>query len=245
MTYFPGQDVIPISALIAEILRRRVRDRGADPLVTYYDTESGERTELSATTFANWVNKTSNLLVDDLDLEAGDPVQLALAESHPGHWVTLIWELACWQVGAEVRTGRAEATPVLVVGPDTGWAAARATQVVYCGLHPLGLPGPEAGDGPVLDYNLEVRGQADQHPATRQLGQAVAWRDPDHVVTQAELVAAASGHGARRLVVPGDPWTTAQDGIVAPLVTGGSAVIVAGTATDEQLDRIRRSERAD
>ena len=242
MTYSPGQDVIRISALIAECLRRRVRDRGADPLITYYDVNSGERTELSATTFANWVNKTSNLLVDDLDIAPGDAVTLAVADAHPGHWVTLIWELACWQVGAEVQTGRSTPASVLVTGPDTGWSAPRVTTVVACSLHPLGLPGP-AGTGDVLDYNLEVRGQADQFPATRQPEDAAAWRDDERTATQAELVAITAGPPARRLVVPIDAWTTAQQALVTPLLTGGSTVIVSGAATPEQLGRIRTSER--
>ena len=243
MTYSPGQDVIRISAPIAETLRRRVRDRGAAPLITYYDVGSGERTELSATTFANWVNKTSNLLVDELDIAAGDAVTLAVADAHPGHWVTLIWELACWQVGAEVQIGRSTPASVLVIGPDTGWSAPGGTVVVACSLHPLGLPSP-AGRGDVLDYNLEVRGQADQFAATRQPADAAAWRDAERTATQAELVAFAAGAAARRLVIPADPWTTAQQALVTPLVTGGSTVIVSGPATSEQLDRIRTSERA-
>ena len=55
-------------ALLAELLRT---DPGR-PLVTFYDDRSGERTELSVTTFANWVAKTSSLLVEEFDLERGD-----------------------------------------------------------------------------------------------------------------------------------------------------------------------------
>ena len=57
---------LPRVPLIAELLARRVRSDGAAPLVTYYGTASGARTELSATTLANWVAKTSNLLTDEL-----------------------------------------------------------------------------------------------------------------------------------------------------------------------------------
>ena len=46
------------------------------------------------------------------------------------------------------------------------------------------------------------------------------------------------------MIVPSDPWRTAQDALITPLVTGGSTVIVSGTATEAQLDRIRTSERA-
>jgi hypothetical protein len=52
--------------LLTEHLRQRVRLNGSAPLFTFYDLESGARTELSATTFSNWVDKTSNLLVDEV-----------------------------------------------------------------------------------------------------------------------------------------------------------------------------------
>ncbi|NDU76176.1 TIGR03089 family protein, partial [Actinomadura sp. DSM 109109] len=50
--------------------RRCLRRRGAGdpsrPLVTFYDDAAGERVELSARTFDNWVAKTANFLVDGL-----------------------------------------------------------------------------------------------------------------------------------------------------------------------------------
>jgi len=105
-----------VTEMISALLARRVRRNGADPLITYYDLDSGERTELSAVSFANWVNKTSNLLIDELLVDPGDAVQLTLAETHPGHWVTLIWELACWQIGAVVSLDPAVDAKVIVVG---------------------------------------------------------------------------------------------------------------------------------
>src|SRR3546814_13660057 len=45
-------------------LRRLAADPG-QPLVTFYDDTSGERTELSVKTYANWVSKTANLYVDE------------------------------------------------------------------------------------------------------------------------------------------------------------------------------------
>src|SRR3954468_2957567 len=97
--YAPG---VP---LVAELLARRVRSDGAAPLVTYYESGSGARTELSATTLANWVAKTSNLLTDELLLPDGAGVELRVAERHPGHWMTLVWAVACWQTGAVVTVG--------------------------------------------------------------------------------------------------------------------------------------------
>ena len=57
-----------------QVLVRRLRDNPGQPLVTFYDDATGERTELSATTYANWVSKTAGVLVDDLGLDVGDTV---------------------------------------------------------------------------------------------------------------------------------------------------------------------------
>ncbi|HEV2929557.1 MAG TPA: TIGR03089 family protein, partial [Propionibacteriaceae bacterium] len=154
-----------MSELISGRLRRWVRERGASPLLTYYDLTTGERTELSGISVANWVDKTSNLLADEFGAGPGDRVELVLAERSPGHWVTLVWQLACWQVGAAVTLGRRTAASVVVVGPGDPIAADPETPVLVCSLHPLGLPltgPPPAG---VLDYALEVRAQPDQHAA--------------------------------------------------------------------------------
>lgn len=231
-----------MSELVTERLRRRVRQQGAEPLVTYYDLGSGERTELSATTFANWVDKTSNLLVDELMLEPGDRVELALAGPHPGHWVTLVWAAACWQVGLTVTCGRTGAQ-LVVCGPD--WSAyADGPDLVACSLHPLGLGFREPPPAPIVDFTLEVRGQSDGYAATPQSGLAPAWDYPHRRLTQAELLSGLEGPAERRLVPTGDPWPTLRDALLRPLVTGGSAVVVAGDDPDALLG-IRRQERVD
>ena len=253
--------------LVPALLRLRARRSGAGPLLTYYEPAVGTRVELSATTLLNWVDKTSHLL-DELGVAPGDAVALPLATTAPGHWVTAVWELACWQVGVAVLVGgaavgddpaggaagaeaaRVEAAggePALVVsGPD--WAAARTSgvEVVACSLHPLGLP--LAGDLPpgVLDYALEVRGQSDVYPAVRQPGDRPAWVEPGRRLSQTDLVAAPAGpEPVRRLVRPDQPWSTAQRAVVAPLLGGGSTVLVAGRAGEAELARIRADERVE
>ena len=70
---------------------------GARPFLTWYGAD-GERIELSATVTANWVAKTTNLLVEELDAGPGTLVRLDL----PPHWRTAVWALATWRVGAGV-----------------------------------------------------------------------------------------------------------------------------------------------
>jgi uncharacterized protein (TIGR03089 family) len=230
--------------LITGRLRRRVRTAGGEPLLTYYEPATGARVELSAVTLLNWVDKTSHLL-DELDLSGGDVVGLALAEEAPGHWVTAVWELACWQVGVAVAVGRYDGVQLLVTGP--GWApfVGIAPEVLACSLHPLGLPLGGALPSSVLDYALEVRGQADSYSPAAQPAEALAWLDEERRLDQGALVAEPWPPSARRLVQPAEPWPTAYAAVVAPLLSGGSSVVVSGAVSDDELERIRRDERVD
>lgn len=242
---------------IAEVLRRRVRSQPAAPLLTYYDLGSGERTELSAVSFRNWVDKTSNLMVDEYQLETGDVVALALAVEAPGHWVTLVWAAACWQVGAVVDlTESASDSRLRVLGPTQVRALAPADltvgspELIGCSLHPLGLGFAEPLPRPLVDYSLEVRSQPDVYASEVYGAGPVpnttpAWRDPARDLTQAQLGGLdAPPPGRRVLVRVGDPWPTVRDALVVPLLSSGSSVIVVGDDPD-RLARISSDERVD
>jgi len=247
-----------VTRLIAEQLRRRARTSGADPLVTYYDLDSGERTELSATSFLNWVDKTSNLFVDELLLDPGAVVDLELARTAPGHWVTLVIAMAAWQVGATVSVGAtrpAEEPDLLVLGPD--WAdheRGSADNVLACSLHPLGLGFNQPLPSDVMDFTLEVRGQSDLHSPGARSGTEPVWVDASRQLSQADLVSAdrdqeALGsspqpRAARRVVPVSEPWPTIRDGLLVPVLTGGSAVLVTGQ-DQARLPHIAETERAE
>ena len=57
----PGNSV---NDTIGDLFAAAVAADPTRPLLTYYDDATGERTELSGTSLANWVAKTANLLVD-------------------------------------------------------------------------------------------------------------------------------------------------------------------------------------
>lgn len=234
-----------MTGLLTDRLGQRVRIGGSEPLITYYDLGSGERTELSAISFRNWVDKTSHLLVEELLVDVGDVVKLLVAQSHPGHWVTFVWEVACWQVGATVATaGYHDRVAAQVVGPDwTGYETSTMAETVACSLHPLGLGFADPLPTGILDYGLEVRPQPDEFVGALSAGSQLAWIDEDRRLTQADLMSADPGPAQRRLVVPSNPWTTADAGLITPLLTGGSTVIVVD-GTEEQRAHIADTERA-
>jgi uncharacterized protein (TIGR03089 family) len=228
-----------MSALLAELLHQRVRTNGSAPLFTFYDFDSGARTELSATSFSNWVDKTSNLLVDEVAVDEGDLISMPLALEAPGHWLTAVWELACWQVGVVVDLTNPTQPATVVTGRR--WQSHAARDVYACALDPMGFGfGKPLPDG-IRDYAIEVRRHADRFFGSSPGTDATAWVDAERTLTQADLVK-VDGPPTRRLVRAEEPWATCRDSVVTALVTGGSTVVVAGAEAD-QVARIADSER--
>ena len=227
-----------------DLLARRLATDPGQPLVTAYDDATGERTELSVTTYANWVSKNANLLTDELGLDVGDTVLLDL----PGHWLVPVFLGAAWSAGIAVTTDARVDHDLVVCGPEGVDRHADAEQVVACSLLPFAVrfatPLPPA----VLDHGLLWPGQSDVFVAVDPPGQeTVAWRSPEAARTQAELLGAAGGvghdQGVRLLT---DTHPAADGGVpafLAPLVHGGSLVLLRHPETDSWPAR-RRDERA-
>ncbi|TDB83865.1 TIGR03089 family protein [Actinomadura sp. KC216] len=234
----------------ADLLRRRVADDPSSPLVTFYDDASGERVELSARTFDNWVAKTANFLVDGLAAEPGTRVVLVL----PPHWQTAVWLMACWSAGlvAEpvdpdaVQDGSAPepsdtsgpyllaaAQEVLDVIADDGWAGG-AEEIVGLSLHALGGPLADCPPG-VTDYAVEVRAYGDRFVPDPQLSpEAPALNVTKATFSAADLVGAAREAAekwrldARDRLLVDMPFTTLDGvltGLLAPLASGASVII--------------------
>ncbi len=83
---------------ISRIFAAAVAIDPARPLLTWYDDATGERTELSGATLANWVAKTANLMVDEVGAGPGGRAAVLL----PPHWQTAAVLLGCWSAGVEV-----------------------------------------------------------------------------------------------------------------------------------------------
>ena len=208
------------------ILERLLRGEVGRPLVTFYDHASGERTELSVATYANWVAKTASLLADEFDLERGQSIRIDL----PTHWLGPVFLGAAWTVGLVVT--ESDHADAVVCGPERvdHWAVAGPdTTVLASALHPLGMRFADPLPDGVHDFGAEVWSQPDAF---------VPFDPPDaddlavDGTTQGELWdAAAAGSvltdGGRVLTEENPASPSGIPSFTEPLVRGGSLVLVA------------------
>lgn len=240
---------------VADLLRLVTRDPGR-PRLTWYGDE-GERVELSGAVLENWVNKTTNLLVEEFDAGPGARVVLDL----PPHWRTVVWALAIWRTGATVVLAPAEhdgttgaagtrADVVVTARPDR-WAGTRA-ELVAVTLPALArrfggdLPaGAIDAASAVMTYGDQLGWVPDVDPG------AAALEDGTSTTTHRAMFATTVATGGARELVDG---RLDVPGSLARLLTlwsaDGSAVLLApdvATVLDADPDRRARlleSERA-
>ena len=223
------------------ILARLLAADPARPLVTFYDDATGERTELSVTTWGTWVAKVSSLLADELEVEHGNRLLVDL----PAHWLGTVVLGAAWACGIEVVwEGDADA---VVTGPEglARWAAkADAIPVLATALHPLARPFADGVPAGVHDLGVEVWSQPDVYAAYP------APADDDVAVTgttQAELWgSAAAGElladGGRLLSEANPASPSGLASLTEPLARSGSLVLVTRVSA-ERRERIAADER--
>ena len=226
-------------------LTRQLRGDAGRPFVTFYDHATGERVELSLTTYANWVAKAAGLLVEEGDLERGMRLRLDL----PTHWLGPVFLGAAWTIGLVVTDDDPDA---VVCGPDTlaTWAERAVDLPVFaCSLRPLGVRFTESVPTGVHDVGLEVWTQPDAFTPWDVPSAADVAVEGDGVrLTQAELMKAAAAGSVLtdggRLFSATNP--ASPPGIVTltePLTLGGSLVLVRHLAA-EQSQSTYDAERA-
>ncbi|GAB3852227.1 TIGR03089 family protein [Nocardioides maradonensis] len=227
----------------AAVLADRLRRDPGQPLVTFYDDSTGERVELSVTTYANWVAKASSLLVDELGLERGDTIRIDL----PTHWLGTVFLGAAWTAGLTLSGD--DAPHAVVCGPGTldAWAARTATtEVLACSLLPLGVRFREPVPPGVHDVGIEIWSQPDAFlPYDAPTGADLAHDEP--ATSQAEMLEAAAvgsllTDGGRLLSVANPASPPGLATFLEPLVRGGSLVLVA-QADPSRLQAIEHAER--
>jgi uncharacterized protein (TIGR03089 family) len=236
------RDVTP-EQLFADLYRTEP----SRPFVTYYDEATGERTELSVKSLANWVAKTHFLLTDELGLGVGDTALLAV----PSHWIAYPIVLGCLTAGLTLTFGDDPAgAAVAFTAPATVAAAAGVADVYVIAPEraAFGTPGdPPAG---ALDYVAAVRPQPDAWADVRLVatGDDMLFADADRTKALAVAVErgarAGIGRGARLLRRAGDLDAAAViDDLMLPLVVGGSAVLMRNCPDDGTLARRVEQER--
>ena len=238
----------------ADLLDAALRADPARPLLTYYDDATGERTELSVATFANWVAKSANLLCDDLDAQPGGTLAVAL----PVHWQAAVVLQSAWAVGLEVLTPAADGTPpaadITVTSydaVDAGLLASTGGELVVLGLGPLGLaradrPPPP---GPALDFDREVHAHGDRFaPGSAPDPDRAALRTPDGAYAAGDLTERARAQrgvpAGRRLLVaePLGTLSTVLGGLLVPLAAGVTAVLCRHLDPSRLPGRIRQED---
>jgi uncharacterized protein (TIGR03089 family) len=247
-------------------------ERPAQPFVTYYDEASGERSELSAKSLANWVAKTHHLLVDEVGLDVGARAYLAV----PAHWISVPVLLGCLTAGLNLLDDPSDASPdgsldgssdgpldgssdgllvdIAFVGPQTAASAVAAGVLDVYAVNPVAAATGFAADPPTgtLDYVTAVRPQADVWAGVHLRGSdgdpCLAGRSRGEVVELARARAAEFGlsTGSRALTTRDwhghNDWV---DTVLAPLAVGGSIVIVGNCTDEDVVTRRMAQERAD
>ena len=199
-----------------DLLGRRLAADPGQPFVTFYDDATGERTELSVKTFANWVSKTANLYADELMLDPGDALRIDL----PPHWLGPVFLAAAWSCGLEL-TDDAE---VAVVGPDGIDSGARTT--LACALNPFATRFTEPLPPGVLDHGVLWPGQSDVFSPVAPTPLDVP--DPDE----------------RRLLTDVDPLAAEGRLLLLGLLAGTGSLVLVAHPDERQWPAHSQSERA-
>lgn len=234
-----------MTAALVAALERRVAGDASRPLLTWYDLTTGDRVEFSARTFANWADKTVNLMAS-MGADDQPVVAMPLLLSHPGHWVELVWAMATWQIGGCVVALPREELDVVdlaVIGPDRVHPVPGA-ETVACSLHPLGMAFPQAPSA-VTDF-AEALTQPDVHWTSPSAPDEPAFLDATGRRDGSE-VDAVGPSAERRVLHVGqgsDPWRVLAHALAAPVLGGGSVVLVTGSASADDLQRVVDAEQA-
>lgn len=231
------------SSTFPQTLQRALQHNPGRPLVTAYDEAAGWRTELSVATYANWVNKTANLLTDEYLLGEGDALLIDVGS----HWLATVFAGAAWSAGISVTIDAEVGAQLIVTGPPieddlTAIPVLASTLNSFATAFPDDLP-----DG-VDDFGTLWPNQPDVFMPSAQLDAAtLAWRHRSGSATQQDLLnrarEVARKRTGTRLLTASNPLIDGAVGtLLAALVSGGSVVTVAHPTDDAWVTRYN-SER--
>ncbi|WP_425863669.1 TIGR03089 family protein [Arthrobacter sp. TWP1-1] len=237
----------------AELLNAFRTQNPTSPRLSWYGPDS-ERVELSGRVLENWIAKTANYLVDELDAEPGTLIALDL----PLHWRSMVWLLAAWAVGATVITTSSsdshegttpdpfsEADIVATTDPvaaNERIAGVKAAPLVVAVALPalqmrwLGELPPRS-----LDYSGDVRAHGDVFFADESPEESdMAWQHDSATTNYAKLLPQGTQAPQRVLLEVRNGWNAVVRGALKTWATGGSVVLL-DTAV-EATEHLRSSE---
>lgn len=235
----------------AELLNAFRTQSPTSPRLSWYGPDS-ERVEFSGRVLENWVAKTANYLVDELDAEPGTLIAVDL----PLHWRSMVWLLAAWAVGATAvtATSTASTTPDPLRNADiVATADPAAANERLAGTKPaplvvaVALPALQMrwmGELPprTLDYSGDVRAHADVFFADETPSELdIAWQHDAATTSYAGLLAEPAEAPRRVLLQVRDGWDAVVPAALQTWAAGGSVVLL-DTAV-EPTEHLRSSEK--
>ncbi|MFC4020933.1 TIGR03089 family protein [Micromonospora sp. GCM10011542] len=219
-----------------------VGDPVDQPMLTYLDDATGERTELTASQLGAWAARSAGLLRDGCGLGPGSRVAVLL----PPHWRTAAVLLGAWAIGAAVsfRPRATAGLAVLEPGGDRPYDAVFVTperlddwlEDVPEGVHRY-LVGTRSGpltETPLgwLDWSAEVDRHTDTPPDYAQVRPSDA-ATPDGTSygaygrIAAEIASQLDLRAGDRLLVDAAEHEQPLKWLLAPLSAGASVVLCA------------------
>ena len=230
---------------VAELFESFRSASGAPRLIWY--GPGSERVELSGRVLENWVAKTSNMLVEELDAEAGTVVAVGL----PPHWKSLVWALASWQVGAvtvlDDVTVPDDDAPVDVrltmeAEPETRPAGREDELLVLVARGALDMRWPGTLPDGAVDYAATVRAFGDVYLEDPADGSAELMRAGGKSFTFSDLLSGTDQPAEGIWLIPASlPLLTILPAAVRIWAAGGTVVLVHPEV--EITDRLVEGER--
>lgn len=228
-----------VSPSIAGLLDSFRSATGAPRLIWY--GPGHERVELSGRVLENWVAKTSNMLVEELDATA----DTAVAVDMPPHWKTLVWALACWQVGAvTVLDGEAPADVRLAMQAADDVVEPKRNGEVLVLVAPGALDMRWSGPLPdeAVDYAATVRSFGDVYLDEPAAEGVELLRADGASYTFTDLMGEEGEHAPGIWLVPASlPLLTVLTAAVRIWANDGTVVLVHPSV--EVTDRLLEGER--
>ncbi|POH60733.1 TIGR03089 family protein [Arthrobacter glacialis] len=233
----------------ADLLNSLRSNHATSPRLSWYGPDS-ERVEFSGRVLDNWVAKTANYLVDELDAAPGTVVAVDL----PLHWRSLVWLLATWAVGGTAVTADLPDGADIVATAHPADAQERLAGVAPVPLLvAVALPALQMrwlGELPprTLDYSGDVRAHADVFFADDAPAPGdVAWLHDSVTTSYAALLAQGEvmidgvaqplpAEPQRVLLQVRDGWDAVVPAALKIWAAGGSVVLLDdGVAASDHL----------